>query len=90
MTQHEGVGTGAALLSSRLYFNVPGAYSLIIVAQIDKPSGFLGEARNTSQLLEEITKWQDKHPLDVPDAHMKDLVSRAQRSFVYPTARRLS
>jgi hypothetical protein len=41
------------------------------VAQIDKPSGFLGEAQSTSGLLVEITKWQAKHPLDAPDAHRR-------------------
>jgi hypothetical protein len=44
---------------------------LTVVAQIDKPSGFLGEARTTSLLLEQITKWQQKHPLDAPDAHRR-------------------
>jgi hypothetical protein len=39
------------------------------VAQIEKPSDFLGEAQNTSQLLERITEWQTRHPLNVPDPH---------------------
>jgi hypothetical protein len=41
------------------------------MAQIDKPPGFLGEAQSTSQLLEQITIWQKRHPLSAPDAHRR-------------------
>jgi hypothetical protein len=39
------------------------------MAQITKPAAFVGEASSTSQLLEEITKWHDRHKVNAPDAH---------------------
>jgi hypothetical protein len=39
------------------------------VAQIEKPPDFLGKALSVSELLEQITNWQTRHPLSVPDAH---------------------
>jgi hypothetical protein len=41
------------------------------VAQIDKPPGFLGEAESTSQLLDQITKWESRHPISMPDPHRR-------------------
>ncbi len=41
------------------------------MAQIEKPQDFVGEAQSTSQLLEQITTWHNRHPLSVPDAHRR-------------------
>jgi hypothetical protein len=41
------------------------------VAHIEKPTEFIGDAQNTSQLLEQITKWQNRHPVGLPDAHRR-------------------
>lgn len=41
------------------------------VAQIEKPADFVGEAENTSQLLEQITSWHGRHQVGVPDAHRR-------------------
>ena len=41
------------------------------VAQIEKPEKFVGEAESTSQLLEQITKWHDRHKMGTSDAHRR-------------------
>jgi len=41
------------------------------MAQIEKPDEFIGEAQNTSQLLEQMTKWHNQHDVGVPDAHRR-------------------
>lgn len=41
------------------------------MAQIEKPLTFVGEAKSTSELLEQITKWHAKYQMDGPDAHRR-------------------
>src|SRR5580658_9156007 len=49
------------LAGAYLRSDAPVAYSLTLVAQINKPRDFVGEAQSTSQLLERIKEWHDRH-----------------------------
>ena len=48
-----------------------GLLFLNFVAQIEKPRDFIGEAPNTSELLERIKEWEKRYPVIVPDAHRR-------------------
>jgi hypothetical protein len=41
------------------------------MAEIEKPNNFFGEASSVATLLDNLTRWQDKHPVDARDPHRR-------------------